>query len=111
MNKTCNDPEHIDLTPTWQSIMPMLISVVQDGAPKGRKNAVEEIMRLAASVDKRNSKTNENFQGIADMLTQALHLMLQLTKKNGPNIKPEKVKEVYQCVWNVEAMLVDMGLI
>lgn len=45
----------IDLTPTWESAMPLLLIVLEDGTAEGKKAAREELMRLARDVDKANA--------------------------------------------------------
>lgn len=44
----------IDMTPTWQGVMPMLLAAVRDGTPKGRHEASAEINRLAGLADRAN---------------------------------------------------------
>ena len=41
----------IDLTPTWQGLMPALLVMLTDGSPEVRKFATSELMRLARAVD------------------------------------------------------------
>ena len=44
----------IDMTPTWESLMPGLMAVLESGTEKGRMIARKELMRLAKHVDKLN---------------------------------------------------------
>ena len=50
----CVMSESIDLTPTWEGIMPMLICVLQnpDAEPEGIRGVTSELMRLARMGDK-----------------------------------------------------------
>ena len=42
----------IDATPTWQQLLPLLIEVASNGdTSKARQNALNELMRLAKTVD------------------------------------------------------------
>ena len=41
----------IDITPTWEGLMPVMIALVK----QGNKVAEDELMRLARSVDQRNA--------------------------------------------------------
>jgi hypothetical protein len=45
----------IDCTPTWASIMPALLLVLEEGTPKGKALAREELLDLARKVDKLNA--------------------------------------------------------
>lgn len=47
----------IDLTPTWEGMMPAIIAVLQNGSAKGQAIAIEELMKLAKSVDAMNATT------------------------------------------------------
>ena len=44
-------PQYIDLTPTWSGLMPALISA----AANGSQGAIDELMKLAATVDRINA--------------------------------------------------------
>lgn len=62
--KQCQKPQRrqagaIDLTPTWSSVMPMLIAALEDGTETGRKMAREELTRMAHLLDQLNAKTVE----------------------------------------------------
>jgi hypothetical protein len=52
----------IDITPTWGSILPVLLDIIEQGGG-GVREAKEEIMRLGKAVDDAN-KTNK--KGVAD---------------------------------------------
>ena len=41
----------IDITPTWEGLMPVMIELVK----QGNKVAEDELMKLARSVDQRNA--------------------------------------------------------
>lgn len=45
----------IDLTPTWRSILPMLLAGIQDGNAVGKKIAIEELRRMAEAADLYNA--------------------------------------------------------
>lgn len=44
----------IDITPTWKSILPILIAGIKDGTCEGRQIAIEELARMAEAADKYN---------------------------------------------------------
>lgn len=47
----------IDLTPTWESLMPMLVHVAANGSTKeGREEAAGQLLRLARIVDQHIAK-------------------------------------------------------
>lgn len=50
----------IDVTPTWASIMPLLITALQDGTPSGQDAATRELMRLAKMMDARIAQSERN---------------------------------------------------
>lgn len=54
----------IDLTPSWRSLIPSFIAVLQDGTPEGRRIATEELYRLAdfadAHIAEGKAKVNPN---------------------------------------------------
>lgn len=43
--------EYIDLTPTWEAILPTLLLVYTDATPQGRAGALEELTRMARAAD------------------------------------------------------------
>lgn len=45
------EPRSIDITPTWEGLMPVMIALVK----QGNKVAEDELMKLARSVDQRNA--------------------------------------------------------
>ena len=45
----------IDITPTWEGLMPVMIELVK----QGNKVAEDELMKLARSVDQRNAEMKE----------------------------------------------------
>ena len=48
----------IDITPTWEGLMPAMIELVK----QGNKVAEDELMKLARSVDQRNADMYNNQQ-------------------------------------------------
>lgn len=50
--KTCVGT--IDITPTWSSLIPVIVAAIQHGTPKGRDAAIVELKRLAKFVDDLN---------------------------------------------------------
>lgn len=48
-------PQYIDLTPTWSALMPALIAA----AGHGSQGAIDELMRLAAIVDRHNAANKQ----------------------------------------------------
>ena len=50
------DTQTIDITPTWQGLLPLLVEVAANGdSAAGRKSAMDELMRLAKTVDESNT--------------------------------------------------------
>lgn len=47
----------IDLTPTWEAILPILLAALEDGTDAGKKIAREELTRMAKAADAFNSVT------------------------------------------------------
>jgi len=45
----------VDMTPTWEGLMPAMIELVK----QGNKVAEDELMKLARSVDQRNAEMKE----------------------------------------------------
>lgn len=43
--------ETIDITPTWEAILPILLAAVENGTVAGRKTAVAELIRMAQLAD------------------------------------------------------------
>jgi len=48
----------VDMTPTWEGLMPAMIELVK----QGNKVAEDELMKLARSVDQRNADMYNNQQ-------------------------------------------------
>jgi len=48
---TEQQPATIDLTPTWQGVLPILIGALEDGTNEGKKLAREELRRMAKAAD------------------------------------------------------------
>ena len=47
--------QYIDITPTWSALMPALIAA----AGHGSQGAIDELMRLAAIVDRQNAANKQ----------------------------------------------------
>ena len=43
--------EYIDMTPTWQQILPTLLLLLRNGDAKGKEEAVKELKRMARVAD------------------------------------------------------------
>jgi len=49
--------ETIDITPTWEGLLPLLVEVAANGeTAEGRKEAMDELRRMARAVDAMNAK-------------------------------------------------------
>jgi hypothetical protein len=46
----------IDMTPTWEGLLPSLIAMLQDGSPVAQQTAREELTKLARFADQQNAK-------------------------------------------------------
>lgn len=49
------DPVTIDITPTWQSLLPLYIAVLQAGKERGIADASHELHRMAGAADRWNA--------------------------------------------------------
>jgi hypothetical protein len=47
--------ESIDMTPTWSSLVPGFVAVLQNGTREGQDIAIRELMRLAKFADDTNA--------------------------------------------------------
>jgi len=47
--------QYIDMTPTWEGILPILIAGIENGTFESRKTAIEELMRMAKLADAYNA--------------------------------------------------------
>lgn len=45
------EPRTIDITPTWSSLVPVIVAAIENGTPIGRTAAIEELKRLAKFAD------------------------------------------------------------
>lgn len=45
----------LDLTPTWQGILPVMVLALTNGTPTGQRAAQEELARMADAADKWNA--------------------------------------------------------
>lgn len=41
----------IDLTPSWVAILPVLIELIENSSPEGRRTAVAELNKMARAAD------------------------------------------------------------
>jgi hypothetical protein len=52
--------QSIDITPTWQALIPTLVEVAANGtSAQARKSAMAELLRLAKAVDDMNATANQ----------------------------------------------------
>lgn len=56
-------PEYIDLTPTWEQILPALLAVLENGTDEGRKTVKEELRRMAQAADRWNAAAKQQDNG------------------------------------------------
>lgn len=54
--------KYIDMTPTWEEILPTLLLLLSEGAPEGQKTAREELQRMAKLADERNVPLRDRTQ-------------------------------------------------
>ena len=52
--------EKIDLTPTWQGVLPVLVALVSNGGPSGRAHAMKELVRMAQLADRYVEQQRKN---------------------------------------------------
>ena len=52
----CIVSRSLNITPTWNAAMQILIAVLEDGTEKGKTEARIELMRLADLIDRQNEK-------------------------------------------------------
>lgn len=45
----------IDITPTWRGVLPVLLELIANGTPEGRKLAIEELRKMANLADAYNA--------------------------------------------------------
>ena len=51
------EPKTVPIVPSWEGIVPLLVEVAANGqTAKGRKEAMDELLRLARIVDQRNEQ-------------------------------------------------------
>lgn len=46
----------INLTPTWEAVMPIIFEVLENGNDEGKREIREELLRLAKEMDKLNER-------------------------------------------------------
>lgn len=44
--------QYIDMTPSWEGLLPYLLTIVQDGSWEGQRLAREELQRMAKLADR-----------------------------------------------------------
>ena len=44
----------IDITPSWEGLMPALIAILENGKEEAKGPIRDELMRLAKTIDQRN---------------------------------------------------------
>jgi len=44
----------VDITPTWTGVLPVLLAALQDGTPKGKAMAIDELRNMALAADEWN---------------------------------------------------------
>jgi hypothetical protein len=67
---TQQQPATIDLTPTWQGVLPILIAALEDGTKEGKKLAREELRRMAKAADTCKDNLQFAVYRIQDMLLE-----------------------------------------
>jgi hypothetical protein len=53
---------YIDLTPTWEQILPALLAILENGSAEGKKIARDELRRMAQAADQWNAAAKANDQ-------------------------------------------------
>jgi hypothetical protein len=48
----------INLTPTWEGLVPAFIALIENGTPEGRAMAIKEITRMAQIADQAVAASN-----------------------------------------------------
>ena len=54
---TPSAPRVIDLTPTWEGLLPALIAVIAHGSESSRATAIESLRQVCAAVDEMNERS------------------------------------------------------
>ena len=44
--------QYVDMTPSWEGLLPYLLTIMQDGTTEGQKLAREELTRMAKLADR-----------------------------------------------------------
>lgn len=52
--------ETIDMPPTWQGVLPILLASLEDGTHKGKEIARKEFANMAKAADKWNAYVKAN---------------------------------------------------
>lgn len=51
--------ETVDITPTWEAMVPVFIAVLRDGNEEGKKEVKAELLRMARALDEYNKQAKE----------------------------------------------------
>lgn len=51
--------EYIDCTPTWEGILPVLLTLLENGNAQGKATAKAELVKMAKLADERNAMVKE----------------------------------------------------
>lgn len=70
-------PKTIDITPTWASLMPAMIAVLENGGEEGKQAIREELLRAAAIIDSVNNRS------LKDTLNAAASLLDDAAEETG----------------------------
>ena len=74
--------EHIELVPSWEAIIPVLVHVANNGTTvQGRTDAMNELKRLARTVDEQNARIREE-QAEEKYVHDMTHAYPHLNKEN-----------------------------
>jgi hypothetical protein len=65
MSKTTH--KTIDATPTWRGILPVYLTVIEQGGENGRRIAREELARMAEAADKWNAHAKALVDALENM--------------------------------------------
>jgi hypothetical protein len=42
---------HVDMTPTWEQILPILLNVLENGKGESRSDMIDELIKMAKCAD------------------------------------------------------------
>jgi hypothetical protein len=49
----------IDITPTWEAVLPLMINIIENGKAEGRKDMIDELGKMARCADLYNKMIKE----------------------------------------------------